>query len=154
MELDTTTISMVDSYWQTFLGCACTNFDIRQTLVVPHSGLGEYHGIFLFRRRQTLIISVPPAFTTSHRSLLATITVDDLDDPTILHTLVVVPIERLVGPAFIGYTDAHTFQPCHHGPVRLLTPHDEAAYHTFRTSCPPIDWEHGGSSFNTHQLAG
>ncbi len=154
MELHTATTSKLDSYWQAFFACACTNFDAPQTLVVPHAELGEYHGILLFRRQQTLIISVPSTFPSAHRAELGTMTIADVDDRATLYTRVSVPIEHLIGPAFIGYADARTFQPYHAGSVRLLTPHDEAAFHRFRASCPPMEWEHGGSSFGEHQLAG
>ncbi len=38
--------------------------------------------------------------------------------------------------------------------VRLLTPRDEAAFHSFRMACPAIEWEHGGSAFGEGPLAG
>ena len=136
MELQPATVATLDSYWQTFFGDAVTNVDTPQTLVVPHAEVGAYHGIFLFRRRHTLMISVPPALVDSHHMQLATMTVADFEDPATLMARVDAPIARLVGPAFIGYTDASTFQPCHTSAVCLLTACDEAAFHIFRTMCP------------------
>jgi GNAT superfamily N-acetyltransferase len=155
MEVQAATLDALNAYWQTFFGCAMPQQrDLPQTLVVPHVGLGTYHGIFLFRRQHTLMVSVPPALVGSHAMHLATLTVADVADPATLITRVGLPIERLIGPACIGYADAHTFQPCHAGPVRLLTPRDATAFHTFRTACPAIAWEHGGSAFGEEPLAG
>ncbi len=154
MEVQAATLDALNAYWQTFFGCAMPQSDLPQTLVVPHVGLGTYHGIFLFRRQHTLIVSVPPALVGSHAMHLATLTVADLADPATLITRVGVPIERLVGPACIGYTDAYTFQPYPARAVRLLTPRDAAAFHAFRTACPATEWDHGGSAFGAEPLAG
>ncbi len=154
MELHPTPIDTLDTYWRTFFGGAVTNFDTPQTRVVPHAGMGAYQGIFLFRRRHTLLISVPPALIDSHHMHLMTMTVADFDDLATFIARLAIPIERLIGPAFSGYTDAHTFQPCHTGAVRLLIPRDAAAFHSFRMACPAIEWEHGGSAFSEGPLAG
>ena len=112
MEVQAATLDALNAYWQTFFGCAMPQQrDLPQTLVVPHVGLGTYHGIFLFRRQHTLMVSVPPAVVGSHAMHLATLTVADVADPATLITRVGLPIERLIGPACIGYADAHTFQP-------------------------------------------
>jgi GNAT superfamily N-acetyltransferase len=154
MELHPATIATLDAYWRTFFGDAVTTFDTPQTLVVPHAGMGAYQGIFLFRRRHTLLISVPPAVTDAQRAQLATLTGADFNDSAMLIAQVGLCIDRLIGPAFLGYADAGTFQPNHTGAVRLLTPGDAAAFHTFRMACPPMEWDHGGSAFGADPLAG
>ncbi len=154
MELHSVTLQVLHAYWQTFFGCALPQGDTPQTLVVPHAELGAYQGIFLFRRQHTLIVSVPPALVGSHAMHLATLTAADVADLATLSTRVGLPIERVVGPAFLGYADAHTFHPCHGRAVRLLTPRDEAAFHTLRMACPAIAWDHGGSTFGAEPLAG
>jgi len=154
MELQATTINTLDVYWQTFFACAVTSFDAPQTRVVSHAGVGAYHGVFLFRRAHTLIISVPPAFDAGQRAALATMTVADFDNRAALYDRIPARIERMVGPAFIGYADATTLQPYHSSAVRLLTERDAGAYTVLRDACPAIDWEHGGSAFGEQRLVG
>jgi GNAT superfamily N-acetyltransferase len=56
------------------------------------------------------------------------------------------PSEDVVGPAFIGYADATTFLGAAEADARLLDDTDGAVIAALRSSCSPIEWEHGGAS--------
>jgi hypothetical protein len=58
-------------------------------------------------------------------------------------------IERVVGPAFIGYGTAQTLDLSVAPGARALTPADDAAVARLRAACSAEEWEHGGSD---HQV--
>jgi len=152
--LQTSTIVAVESYWTDFFACPLAVFERANTYVVQHAGMGEYRGIFLFRRKQALIISVPPADYSVYQARLACITAASFDDIASLTRQIPAIISRVIGPAWIGYADARTFSPHQSGAARLLIPADEPAFLRFREACPPLDWEYGGSVFGSRPLAG
>jgi hypothetical protein len=89
--------------------------------VVPHVGLGDYRGIFVFRRQQALIISVPPADYARYLTCFASLTSTSFDDVAALIALIPTTLSRVIGPAWIGYGDAGTLQSYQCGTARLLT---------------------------------
>jgi RimJ/RimL family protein N-acetyltransferase len=129
-------------------------FDRASTHVVPHAGLGDYRGIYLFRWRHGLIISVPPADHAIYLARFAGFAATAFDDVAALTKLIPAAISRVIGPAWIGYADSTTFRPHPRGAARLLTGADEAAFHMLEVACPQLDWEHGGSVFGSQPLVG
>ncbi|HEX6288309.1 MAG TPA: GNAT family N-acetyltransferase [Herpetosiphonaceae bacterium] len=153
-ELADATIAAVDDYWASFFGCAPTIFATSATTVVPHVGLGDYRGLWLFRRRATLIVSVPPGRLEHDRALFGTAPTTLFDDLPAIRACIEAPIERVLGPAFVGYADAMTFRPVSRPEARLLTTSDWAAFEFLRQSCPALDWEHGGTKLGAQPVAG
>ncbi len=135
----------IHTYWATFLGCTPEHFNTSQTLVVGHTGLGDYHGVWYFTRKRSLLISIPPSLEP-RRKALQHLTIEALDDlNTIIALLGSEAIERVVGPAVIRYADQYTFHP--RGNVaRLLVPDDDRAIEHLRAACAELDWEHGGGN--------
>jgi hypothetical protein len=152
--LPLSTIAAIDRYWLDYFACLPTAFAQAITLVVPHAGLADYHGLFFWRRKDTLIISVPPTEYALYRTRFASLTSAAVDDVAALSGQVPAAISHVIGPAWMGYAAVETFRPDQHGTARLLTPADEPAFLRFRAACPALDWEHGGSAFGTHPLAG
>ena len=62
--------------------------------------------------------------------------------------------ERIVGPAFVGYTDSKHFRPVPSHEARPLNAGDERAVQLLRASCEIQDWEAGGSAFVSGAMAG
>jgi RimJ/RimL family protein N-acetyltransferase len=148
------TIAALTTYWTDFFACPLDMFDRTTTCVLPHTGLGDYHGLFLFRRKHTLIISVPPADHAGYLARFAGLTTAAFDHVAALTTLFPTAISHVIGPAWLGYADAGTFRPHQRSAARLLMAADEAAFLRFRAACPPQDWDHGGSVFGEPPLAG
>jgi GNAT superfamily N-acetyltransferase len=153
-ELSQATLAAVDGYWAAYFGCDPAIFAAPGTTVVPHAGLGDYHGVFVFRRRETLIISVPPARLERDRAALGASPARLLGDLPTLKAQIAVPIERVVGPAFVGYADAGTFRPMSRAGTRLLTADDRDRFERFRRACSALEWEHGGSDLGEQPVAG
>lgn len=55
-------------------------------------------------------------------------------------------VERVVGPAFIGYADRATFVGGDEGGARLLGDGDRDAVAALREACEPVAWDNGGPS--------
>jgi GNAT superfamily N-acetyltransferase len=56
-----------------------------------------------------------------------------------------IPRGDLIGPAFVGYTDADKYRPIPGGPTRPLRLEDRPAVQGLRESCDRTEWSHGGS---------
>lgn len=153
-DLSQATLAAVDRYWAAFFGCDPAIFAAPETTVVPHAGLGDYHGLFLFRCRLTLIISVPPARLERDRAALSAFPATLLDDLPTFQAQIAAPIERVVGPAFVGYADAGTFRAASRAGTRLLTADDRDRFERFRQACSALEWEHGGSELGVQPVAG
>jgi RimJ/RimL family protein N-acetyltransferase len=63
-------------------------------------------------------------------------------------------IAAIIGPAFIGYTDAKLFRPLSSGDAQLLTIADEKAVEILRNACAAEEWDHGGSMFRPNEMVG
>lgn len=152
--LSQATLAAVDHYWAAFFGCAPAILAVPATTVVPHTGIGDYHGLFLFRRGETLIISAPLARLEQDRAALGVFPATLLDDLPTLQARIAAPIERVVGPAFVGYADAATFRPESAEGTRLLTADDRQRCERFRRACSALEWEHGGSELGEQPVVG
>jgi GNAT superfamily N-acetyltransferase len=147
-------IDTVEHYWSSFLGCPREALSRPQTLVVPHAGLSDYHGLFVFLRHTLLVVSVPPhLLDTWCPQAVGWLPADVLQEDR-LRCLVGDAAERIVGPAFVGYTERDTFQPAHTGEVRVLGPHDGTAFTALQAACSPLEWEHGGSQLGDQPVVG
>jgi GNAT superfamily N-acetyltransferase len=153
-ELAATTLATVDTYWAAFFGCPPTVFATPTTTIVPHAALGDYHGLWLFRRHATLIVSVLPRDLEQQDQAFGAISSASFEDVPAIESRIVAPIERVIGPAYIGYADAATFQPYAASHTRLLTARDRAAFERFRLTCFSLDWEHGGSELGHQPVVG
>lgn len=152
--LSQATLAAVDRYWAAFFGCDPAILSAPGTTIVPHAGLGDYHGLFAFRRREALIISVPSGRLEQDRAALGAFPATLLDDLPALRAQSAAPIERVVGPAFVGYADAATFRPESAAGTRLLTGDDRERFERFRAACSALEWEHGGSELDAQPVVG
>jgi GNAT superfamily N-acetyltransferase len=153
-ELSGATVAAIDGYWAGFFGCDPAILSVPATTVVPHVGLGDYHGLWLFRRYDTLIVSVPPARLEHDRAAFGSLPAARYADLPTIYACIAAPIERVVGPVFVGYADSTTFQPVASPGARLLSAGDQQAFERFQQACPALDWEHGGSRLGSSPLVG
>jgi ribosomal protein S18 acetylase RimI-like enzyme len=82
-------------------------------------------GIFIFSRRGA-VVALPPSLA----------------------------VERVVGPAFIGYADGATFVGGDEAGARALGDADGDAVAALRDACEPVAWEQGGPSPATATAVG
>lgn len=146
-------LNQVNRYWADVFGVTPDALDAPGVTVMPESEPQDSDGLYLLRRNRTLLLLCHPDRLASWRAQAARIDASIVDDHAALTSWVRQPIARMVGPAYIGYSDAASFRPVQQH-ARLLEPGDDAAYDAFRAQCPPLDWEHGGSEFHPGTLAG
>jgi GNAT superfamily N-acetyltransferase len=152
--LTATTLNQIDHYWATFFGCPYAQLRSKQTFVGPHVGQGDYHGFFALAHDDGVLISVPPALLNVLRPQLEHLTAEAVLDQQHLDALLGDTVERMIGPAFVGYADVQTFQPAHKATARLLSVYDTAALERLKAACGATAWEHGGSEIGEHPVAG
>ncbi|HYF65966.1 MAG TPA: GNAT family N-acetyltransferase [Herpetosiphonaceae bacterium] len=151
--LNPSTLDAIDRYWAGFFGCAPPHFAGETLLVLPHVGLGEYSGVWLFMRDASGVISAPPAYCECIAAAIGTRQPREIWEQDLLALALRAEVERVVGPAYVGYADAGTLAaPA--GGARLLADGDEPALVALRQACAGLDWKHGGSEPGAQPLAG
>jgi len=155
-ELAPETVKVVDSYWAGLLGCPVAHFAGSSTLVVGHSGLGEFPGVYLFSRRDSLLISTPPEKLEELWPKLEGLPPQAFDDLELLRERTGAAKSDLQQPSFIGYTDSKSFVPpgAWTDGVRLLTEADRPALDALRAASSDTDWEYGGCNFSERPVVG
>ncbi len=152
--LTSATIEVIDRYWSSFFGCPRQTLYGRGTVVLAHVGLADYRGIFAFLRGESLLVSIPADLLDAVGPRVQRWLPGDLLDEDRLRHDIGYPVERIVGPAFIGYTDATVFEPASRVGVRALGRQDVPALAALRAVCTPLEWEHGGSQLEDRPVMG
>jgi RimJ/RimL family protein N-acetyltransferase len=129
----------IDRYWAGFFGLTPEEFLQPGVRIVPHLGLGDYHGAWLFCHGETGVISVPAGEVTAV-ARAAGLTPGALVTPETAEMLFGSAIERLVGPAYQGYAEPRDFRPSPSPHVRALTPDDRDAFGQLQAACDPVEW--------------
>ncbi len=71
-----------------------------------------------------------------------------------LREIIGYPVEGVVGPAFVGYTDGAAFRPAHAEGLRFLGPQDVTMLARLQGTCSTLEWEHGGSQLSDQPVVG
>jgi GNAT superfamily N-acetyltransferase len=153
-QLSDGTIATIDRYWASSLGCPPAYLHEDGTHIVPLPPADDYWGIFVFRRGAAVVITVPAVLWTALETPLRRLKAADVDDEAAVRALVEHPIDRIVGPAYLGYADHRTFLPQPDPATRLLQATDAGAVEQLRLACSPADWEHGGRSLGQQPAVG
>ena len=112
--------------------------------VVPHAALGDWIGAWVFRREETLVISVPARMAGAMRARLRGLDVGRVQEPDGIEALFGSGVEAVVGPSFWGFVepaDFVPFRPDAAGPVR---PDERLQVEAFALDVDAGDWEAAG----------
>ena len=139
---------IADGWWCRDFECA----ELRPsaTHVQVHAGelLGN-SGIWILLVGEYPMVSLPPTYADllgprATRWSRSTV----MDQTHLRQELRAIPVESIVGPAFIGYITDSSFTP---GPVamaRALNGADKSSVEALRDACTEEEWNHGGSALN------
>lgn len=152
--LSNSTIEIVDQYWSSSLGCLRESLYAHGTVVAPDAESNNFHGIFCFLRNQALIVAVSPDLLAAFRPRAQGWCQADVLDIERFPHLIDHPIDRIIGPAFIGYTDRAIFRPVSVEGVRFLGEEDIEALKTLQAACGALEWEHGGTHLGEQPIVG
>lgn len=164
MSLSPRTRSTLREYWADRLGVTPDAFAEEGVTV----GLTDEEGIPLFHCNDAVVVGAPDSLTDQIKresDALATLDAGDGHRATSVEREVASnerevtsdneirewfdtfdAVERVLGPAFWGYTDRESFDPVE-SEARVLTPDDESAYDAFRARIPDEEWDQGGPQF-------
>jgi len=151
--VDAQTRDTVDSFWASYYGVTAEDLRAPGARVVAHAGLAGYRGLQGFMRLGSgLILSAPPERVEALAPHVASWSLESLLDASQLLSLGL-PAGTIVGPAFLGYTDARHFQPAPSLAVRRIERGDREAFEELREACDPEEWDQGGGAFELPSAA-
>lgn len=98
-------------YWSKFFNVDDDIFEKSGIKIVQHASLGDYWGVWVFSRNNSVVVSSPGSFLPTCETLLASIKPEDLCDIGITSKLFESHTERVIGPAFHGSLLPEDFVP-------------------------------------------
>jgi len=141
--LDDRTLSILDKYWASHLGCQPEQLFAEPLHILTHGlQLADYNGVFALFRDGGGVVSIPPDRSETLRRLLSGLMHDG--SPARLASALSSVAAEIIGEAYLGHA-TQVSQPRLH-PVRELGPADTAALSALQAACGERDWEHGGVS--------
>jgi GNAT superfamily N-acetyltransferase len=111
-------------------------------------------GIFVLLIGEAPVISLPRHLSPVLRATAEHWSAADVLDVTCLRTWVGERVERIMGPAFIGYADWTTFRAVEPNVACLLGARDYQQVATLCAACDAIEWELGGNVLGPNPAAG
>jgi GNAT superfamily N-acetyltransferase len=143
----TTTASLqaVVAFWAAHLGCSERQFAQAGTSVV-RSGpdLAGYRGAMIVSRPPACVLAVPDDWYEPVASRVGRRPPDEVFDVGLLRQVFGAAVDRVIGPAWLGYADASDFRPAPTMGARPLTDHDLPELRRLADACGPTAWAHSG----------
>jgi GNAT superfamily N-acetyltransferase len=146
--------STIDAFWAAHFGCTIQSLLAPGTRALPHAAMEGYQGAFLFCRGSACLVSAPPALVATAARAIAGRAPQELVQTEFLSGVFGSDIERVIGPAWLGYADPTDFRPAPLEAVRLLEPDDERALRRLAEECDATEWEHSGLEFDRPPVYG
>src|SRR3712207_2766166 len=115
-----------DSYWAATLGCLPEQL-CQPGVRVVESPDPTYRGALLFRRGPASVLSVPAGLVGAVSNAVGRLDPAALLDRGNASDLFGEPVERVIGPAYVGLAASLSFLPDEPGGARLLDAADEPA---------------------------
>ena len=151
------TLAEVDTFWASWLGCRLEEIASGAVRVAPCSETCHQQ-IFLFRRGLTCIVSVADPsggrLIGEVKSIVKDRPVGEVFDDGFWKEQLGGRVQRIVGPAHIGYADESDFQSAASAEARVLDDNDEGELRRLATACEEPEWEHSGIEFARRPVFG
>ena len=139
-----TTQHRADAYWAAFFGCTVEDLHVPRTVVVPHTALAGYAGVYLLRTEEACIVSAPAHLRAHTADRLGRLTPAQAFDAAVVTACFGLAVERVIGPAYQGYADTAAFRPVDARGTRILNGRDTLALRHLAEACSEAEWEHSG----------
>jgi ribosomal protein S18 acetylase RimI-like enzyme len=134
-------MNRVDEFWAAFFGLDLDDLRAARCRVVPHAQLKGYQAAWIFRRADSVLISVPPEWLEQVQNAVGPAE-ETLSDESFV-ALFGDAMDKVIGPAYQGYLEATNFRPVASS-ARLLCAADSDALRELAAACDDIEWEHAG----------
>jgi GNAT superfamily N-acetyltransferase len=148
MGMSVSPTAIADDWWARDFGCSSAELRSKQTRVQLHAGtLLDNPGIWILVAGGTPLISLPNDSSTALIDLAQSWSASDVADPALLQRQIAPlsprPVDKIIGPAFIGYGSSDSLDLRDARFARPLG--SPAAIRRLQGACEPEEWEHGGS---------
>ena len=143
----TTTASLeaVVAFWAAHLGCGDAQLAQPRTSVVRNGpDLADYRGATVVSRPPACVLAVPDDWYELVASSVGHRPPAEVFDVSLLRQVFGAAVDKVIGPAWVGYADASDFRPAPTMGPRLLADQDLPALRLLADACGPTDWEHSG----------
>jgi GNAT superfamily N-acetyltransferase len=148
------TVSAITRCWADHFGCGPEHFQTNRTLAVPHLGLGDYHGVFVFRWDEAVVASVPAPLLATVGARIEQLSAAEVTSKACIRAVGAVLVERVIGPAVYCYTDTTSLRPRAATGLRVLTRADAPLLEELRIACSTAEWDEAGALTSDRPLAG
>jgi GNAT superfamily N-acetyltransferase len=133
----------IDDFWARLLGCPPDPLSASRVTVMAHAGLGDYRGVYLLRRGEAVVLSVPAPFADLFREAVRGARAADVAEASFLARVLDAAAGQVTGPTYLGYADGSSFAPAGSGRARILGPGDREALVQLREAISREEWEQG-----------
>jgi len=143
----TTTVSLqaVVSFWAAHLGCRAAQLAQPRTSVVRNGpDLADYRGATVVLRPPACVLAVPDDWYERVAGRVGWRPPAEVFDVSLLRQVFGSAVDRVIGPAWLGYADASDFRPAPTLGARLLAGQDLAQLERLAAACGTTAWEHSG----------
>lgn len=138
-------IQAVLAFWATHLGCSREQLAQPGTSVVRNGpDLAGYRGVTVVFRPPACVVAVPHDWYEPAAGRLERRPAAAVFDIPLLREVFGPAVDRVIGPAWLGYADAGDFTPAPTMGTRLLTDRDLPALRRLADACGPTAWAHSG----------
>jgi len=135
----------VTAYWATHLGCLPAQLSRAGTTVVRNGpDLADHRGATVVHHPPACVVAVPHDWYEPITLSLARRPAATVFDPELLRQVFGSAVDRIVGPAWLGYADTSDFRPAPTRGTRRLTGQDLPALGRLAAACQPTAWDHSG----------
>jgi GNAT superfamily N-acetyltransferase len=135
----------VVAFWAAQLGCSEAQLRRPGTSVVRNGpGLADYRGATVVLRPPACVVAVPADWHEPVASRIGRRPPAEVFDVGLLRRVFGAAVDRVIGPAWLGYADAGDVRPAPTMGTRLLTEQDLPELRRLEAACGPTAWEHSG----------
>jgi GNAT superfamily N-acetyltransferase len=151
-------ITQIDRHWMWLFGIGIDDYFHSPLTVMAHSSpfFEDYHGAWIFERQGRWIATVPGSIRDQTFAKLQAISPDIRHTDTGMRWLFsdVMPIQRIIGPAFQGAALADDFIPDTRSAARPLGLSDRDSIELLLTESDPEEADDSGIRPDSEQLFG
>ncbi len=148
------TMRKISAHWRAQLGCDVHALPGGVTVIAHAAALAAYRGAYAVMREDRCVVSAPASVADRARDALAGRAAADVFDARAIAVPFGDAVERVIGPAWIGYADAADVRAPDARDARLLTPDDDAALRTLAAAAGETAWQHSAIDFNRAPIFG
>jgi GNAT superfamily N-acetyltransferase len=137
------TLWKIGTHWATRFGCPVELLAGPEITAVEHAALARWEGAYLFVHGDACILSVPDRFLPTVQHAINGQNLAAVFTPEFAAALFGDRVDRVIGPAWLGYADRTDFHQVDTSNIRPLTPNDRKTLRRFARDCGD-DWRDSG----------